>query len=168
MPSGADETELRRIVHRHRVTWETRPEIGVISGSATPVGHIVELMATPDHPAHSRSSERASDRPSQRASQPMGACPECAGVTDALERLARAVLPDDARSSYEIHSDRGRVQIDPAHDSRPELSTTITILHGDGANRQPEAPENGRRDEVLKRLRALGVPEKHWPDDTAP
>jgi hypothetical protein len=74
----------------------------------------------------------------------------------------QAVVPAaTAASLNEIHVRRGRIQIDPAHDSRPELSATITILRADGAN-SPAADVQHRVAEVTGRLRSIGAQERQW------
>jgi hypothetical protein len=148
---GSDDQELRHLVRRYRVTWEARSELAASGSSVSPVGHVVELNATPEHASH----------------PPIPGCPQCGEVADALERLAQAVVPAaTAASLNEIHVRRGRIQIDPAHDSRPELSATITILRADGAN-SPAAEVQHRVAEVTGRLRSLGAQERQWQEGAA-
>jgi hypothetical protein len=89
-------------------------------------------------------------------------------VSDALEQIAGSLVPkEDASAVREIHVGRGRLQIDPGHDSRPELSATITLLGGEGKNQPIETSQLERRDRILERLRSLGAQERQWRDEKA-
>ena len=152
MESPASEQELRELVRRYRVIWDTRPEMAQTPGdnSVTPVGYVVELGATPDHPEHPLLPD----------------CAECRSVTQALERLAQVVSSNGAQSApVEVHVGRDRVQIDPSHESRPELAATITIVPAGPANRPLDADRKERLAEIVRRLRELGVQEQRWRDD---
>jgi hypothetical protein len=74
------------------------------------------------------------------------ACPECRAVEDALDRVAHEVAPGEV-----IHVGRA----------------TVTVIHrdGGGANRPPGDDERARLEEILERLRGLGVQERHWRDE---
>jgi hypothetical protein len=60
-------------------------------------------------------------------------------------------------------------QIGTAHDSRPEVTATVTVLHGDGggANRPLDADERRRLGEIVGRLRDFGAQEGHGRDEHA-
>ena len=90
------------------------------------------------------------------------ACPECRAVEDALDRVAHEVAPGEV-----IHVGRGTVQLGTAHEGRPEVLATVTVIHrdGGGANRPPGDDERARLEEILERLRGLGVQERHWRDE---
>ncbi len=133
---------LRDLVRRFRVTWETRPEMAPRGRSVAPIGYLVELAAVPDH------SEGAE----------MAACSEC---EEALARVLDAVAPSEV-----LHVARGGKQLGSAHDGRPEVTATVTVLHrdGGGANRPPDPDERARLAGIVGRLRDLGAQERHWHD----
>lgn len=137
------DSELQDLVRRYRVTWETRPEMASNGRSVSPIGYVIELSAVPDHPGHE---------------DPI-ACPECLAVEDALARLTAAIAPSES-----VHVGRGARQFGRAHDGRPEVAATVTVLHqdGGGANRPTDQAEQQRLDALLGRLRALGAQEGHW------
>jgi hypothetical protein len=138
-----EDGELRDLVRRYHVTWETRPEMACNGRSVSPIGYVIELNAVPDHPDHEDPID----------------CPECVAVEDALERLTAAVAPSES-----VHVGRGTVQFGRAHDGRPEVSASVTVLHqdGGGANRPIDKAEQGRLGTLVGRLRALGAQEGHW------
>jgi hypothetical protein len=110
--------------------------------SIGPVGYLVELTAVPDDTEHET-----------------GPCLEC---EEALAKLVDAVAPSEVR-----HVERGGKQIGSAHDGRPEVTATVTVLHrdGGGANRPPDSEEHARLEDIVGRLRDLGAQERHWRDD---
>jgi hypothetical protein len=59
---------------------------------------------------------------------------------------------------------RGERQIGTAHDARPEVSATVSVLHrdGSGANRAPDDEQQKRLAAIVGRLRELGAQEGHW------
>jgi hypothetical protein len=134
---------LRELVRRFRVTWETRPEMAPRGRSVAPIGYLVELTAVPER------TEGAE----------LTACSECEA---ALARVIDAVAPSEV-----LHVDRGGKQLGSAHDGRPEVTATVTVLHrdGGGANRPPDADEQARLAGILHRLRELGAQQGHWHDD---
>jgi len=136
--------ELESLVRQYRVTWETRPELAPKGPSVAPIGYVIELSAVPDRHAETIS------------------CPECSAVEAALAKLTAAIAPSEV-----VHVGRGSRQFGTAHDMRPEVSATVTVIHrdGGGANRPPEDGERGRLAEILDHLRALGAQERHWSDD---
>jgi hypothetical protein len=141
--------EIQQLVRRYRVTWETRPELAPKGGSVAPIGFVVELSAVPDHPGHDAEI----------------ACPECRAVEDGLARVVSAVAPSEV-----AHIGRGERQLGAAHDGRPEVTASVTVLHrdGGGANRPPDDDERQRLAAILTRLRDLGAQERHWHDESAP
>ncbi len=140
--------DLRQLVRRYRVTWETRPELAPRGRSVAPIGYAIELCAVPDHPGH----------------DDMIACPECSAVEDGLEQLIGAVAPSEV-----VHVGRGARQLGTAHDMSPEVTGTVTVLHrdGGGANRPPDDDERKRLAQIVARLRDLGAQERHWRDEGA-
>jgi hypothetical protein len=137
----ASNTGLRDLVRKFRVTWETRSEMAPRGRSVGPIGYLVELTAVPDDTEHETVP-----------------CLEC---EEALAQLLDAVAPSEVR-----HVERGGKQIGSAHDGRPEVTATVTVLHrdGGGANRPPDSEEHGRLADIVGRLRDLGAQERHWHD----
>jgi hypothetical protein len=135
--------ELKDLVRRYRVTWQTRPEMAAKDRSVAPIGFLIELNAITDHPEHAE----------------LIACPECHAVEDALGRLTHALAPEEV-----THVGRGERQLGTAHDHCPEVSATVTVLHrdGGGANRPPDEEMRKRLAEIVHRLRDLGAQEGHW------
>jgi hypothetical protein len=142
------DAQLEDFVRRYKVTWATRPEMGANGRSVAPIGYLIELNAIPDHPDHAE----------------MIACPDCGAVEDALERLVHAIAPGEV-----THVGRGERQIGTAHDTRPEVSATVSVLHSDGggANRPPDEAQQKRLAEIVGRLRDLGAQEGHWNEQRA-
>jgi len=144
---SAGEEELRELVHKYRVIWESRPELAVSGDALVPVGFVVELAATHDHPRH----------------PPTAGCDECAPVERALARLASAVLPRGVHASwYDIHVSSGALQFDRTHRDGPELSATISVLHHGDVNRPPDDCQRACLAEIRSRLIELGAQERRW------
>ncbi len=133
---------LRDLVRKFRVTWETRFEMALRGRSVAPIGYLLELAAVPDETEHETFP-----------------CLEC---EDALAQLVDAVAPSEVR-----HVERGAKQLGSAHDGRPEVRATVTVLHrhGGGANRPPDSEEHARLADIVGRLRDLGAQERRWRDD---
>ncbi len=145
-PREDGDVELRALVHRHRIIWESRPELAVVKGALAPIGFVVTLTAVHDHPAH----------------PPSPGCPECTPVRAALERIAHAVLPrGEHASQYEVHV-ANALESDPSHGRRTEISATITILHRGIIDQPPDDCERECLSELRARLKALGAQEGHW------
>jgi hypothetical protein len=142
------DNELRELVRKYRVTWETRPEMGPSGHSVAPIGYVVELSAVGDDPKHAG----------------MIAAPESHDVEDALEKIVSAVAESEVS-----HVARGTWQMGTAHDTRPEVTATVTVLHHDGGNdnRPQDDKEQQRLEALLGRIRALGAQERHWRDEEA-
>jgi hypothetical protein len=141
--------EIQQLVRRYRVTWETRPELAPKGPSVAPIGFAVELSAVSDHPDHDAEI----------------ACPDCRAIEDALGRVIGAIAPMEV-----THVGRGERQLGAAHDGRPEVTASVTVLHrdGGGANRPPDDDERRRLAAIVARLRNLGAQEGHWRDESAP
>lgn len=147
MNRSDDDVELRELVRKHRVIWETRPEAAVRDERLTPIGFVVELTATHDHPRHPASA----------------GCEECVPVRQALARLASAVVPRGPHASwYDIAVSANALRFDRAHGNRAEVSATITILHNGRVNEPPDECERACLDEICGRLVALGAQERRW------
>jgi hypothetical protein len=144
-PDDSD-LHLRALVHRHHITWESRPELADCDGELTPIGFTVELSAVDDHPEH----------------PPSPGCSECAPVREALHRICLAVLPRGEHASwYDVHVGSA-LESDPRHGGRPELSATIEILHRGTVNRPSDECERACLAEIKTRLAQLGAQHEQW------
>jgi hypothetical protein len=118
--------------------------MGVKGRSIAPIGYLIELNGVTEHPEHAASID----------------CPDCRSVEDALTYLVHDIAPGEV-----THVARGAVQLGSAHDGRPEVSATVSVIHRGGhANRPPGDDERARLSAIVDRLRALGAQEKHWRD----
>jgi hypothetical protein len=143
--------KLRDLVRRHRVTWESRPELADCNGELMPIGFTVELSAIHDHPAH----------------PPFPGCPECAPVRTALRRICMSVLPrGDHASWYDVHVGTA-FESDPRRGEFPQLSATIEILHCGTVNRPSDDCERACFDEIQGRLIELGAQHGTWVETRA-
>lgn len=138
---------LRELVRRHQICWESRPERAIVGESLTAVGFVVEIAATHDHPPH----------------EPLSGCEECAIPLRALEAIVAFVLPRGHHESvYEVHVQWGRLQYARRRGNRPEVTATIQILHGDGADRPVDPCEERCLNEIKGKLKELGATEGTW------
>jgi hypothetical protein len=135
----AEDLELRELVRRHHVTWESRAELAVRDDELAPIGFVVELSGIHDHPAH----------------PPSPGCPECEPVKAALHRICLAVLPQGEHASwYDVHVRSGL----EADSSGPwKVSATIEILHRGTVNRPPDDCERACLAEISGKLARLGA-----------
>jgi hypothetical protein len=146
--SDESDAQLRELVRRHRVTWESCRELAVCDGELAAVGFTIELLAVHDQPAH----------------PPSPGCPECTPVREALQRICSAVLPRGEHASwYDVHVGTG-LEMDPHRDGRTELSATIEVLHRGTVNRPPDECERACLAEIKSRLAQLGVQHGRWVD----
>jgi hypothetical protein len=94
---------------------------------------------------------------------PVSGCPECEPPLRALEAIVKFVLPKEPRDSiYDIEVHWGGLQYACQRGNRPEVSATIHVLHGDGADRPVDACEERCRHEIVGKLQALGACEGVW------
>ncbi len=148
------DSELRELVRRYHVTWESRPAYGPGEGSSlAPTGFVIELAAVAEGAAHLVNPD---PRPARAV--------ECA-----LERIARAVASSHgAPERFAIHVAQGSVQIGTAHGHDPETTATIELLNREELSRpgseeqQKQAEERARQ--VVQKLRDLGAMEGRWPE----
>lgn len=149
LPDDApDLARLREMVRRHQVCWDSRPERAVVGETLLPVGFIVEITATHDHPAR----------------QPLSGCPACAAPLRALEAIVAFVLPQGRRDSvYDVQVRWGSLQYAHRRGNRPEVTAMIHVLHAEGANRPVDPCEERCLHEITDRLKELGAAEGTWP-----
>jgi len=138
---------VRELVHRYKVCYDISPEYGTIPGGVRPIGFEIELAGTHDHDPR----------------VPLPTCEECARVAVALRAIAQEAIPDSSRSLvFSVRAPRIAHHFTPKHENRPDLTTTISVLHQDGVQKPIDELETRGRDEVVARLRGLGVPEGSW------
>jgi hypothetical protein len=138
---------LRELVRAYEVCWEVRPECVAGEEHPKPVGYIVDISAT-----HGE-TKRA----------PVAGCPACKAPLEALEDIVAYVLPREHRdSTYDVHIMRGSMQFDRRRGNRPEVAATILIEHGEDFDRPIDACEKRCLDDIVSRLKQLGVREGQW------
>ena len=136
---------LRQLVEKYSICWSRSPERAVVEEEIRSIGWDLELCATHGKTAH----------------PPTAGCPECPPVVDALERVARFILPTEERTShYEVHVRPGKIQYSHAHPGVPEMTAVITILHNNGINDPIDECENVCLAEMASKLRDLGARER--------
>jgi hypothetical protein len=149
---AAQLARLRELVRRHQICWESRPEYAAVEGTTRQVGFVIEITATHEQPHHA----------------PVGGCPECEPPLHALEAVVAFVLPKGHRESiYDVHVRRGAIEYDRRRWNRPEVSATIRVLHGEGADRPLDPCEERCHQEIIGKLGNLGACEGTW-SSTAP
>lgn len=146
-PHQGEIERLRRLVRRHEVCWETRPENAVVGGHILAVGFVVEVSATHHQPHRT----------------PVAGCAECSEPLLALQQILAFALPQGEHASvYEGRVRWGTLQFSPRRHNRPEVVGSLAILHGSGPNRPIDACERSCRDEIVARLKGLGACEGAW------
>ena len=139
----APDAELRELVRAHAMHWHLTVEKAVVAGELRPIGLALSLSAVHHRPAQT----------------PLPGCSECAPVVNALERVIDAVLPNDhRRSTYDV--DIPTAELEYPRGRRPEITATITILHGsDDINAPIDSCETRCANDIIAKLKALGAHE---------
>lgn len=136
---------LSPLVEKYAICWSKAPARAVVRGELRSIGWELELCATHGQTAH----------------PPTAGCRECPPVVDALERVARSILPSEHRSSrYEVHVRPGTIQYSHVHPGVAEMVAVITIEHKEGINEPIDACENLCLADMESKLRALGSRER--------
>jgi hypothetical protein len=134
---------LRSLVDRYGIRWRASTERAVVGDTLQPIGYRIELSAV-----HGPTAQ-----------PPCPGCPACKPVLDALGAVARFVLPTQPRGSfYEVLTSQAH-EFSKDRAGEPEMSAVLTILHQGDPNRPPDACERLCRDEIIAKLKALGVRE---------
>ena len=137
--------ELRQLVEKYALCWSATLERAVIHDELHPIGRNLVLRATHGKTTH----------------EPTPGCDECPPVVDALGRVARFILPTEARlSHYEVHIPPATIQFSHAHPGVAEMTAVITILHNEGINQPIDACEDRCLADMTSKLRELGARER--------
>jgi hypothetical protein len=144
-----DADSLHDLVRRYRVCFDLAHELGPTGTGVRPIGFSIELAGSHPH----------------EPGAPIASCAECARLTTALRTIAGEVLPGAPKDvAFSVDGPRPALQFTPKHGGRPDLTVTIAVLHRESVQRPVDDSEARARDEVVARLRALGVPEGAWPE----
>lgn len=128
---------MRELVRAHHVRFSSQP---LRSADMIPIGFVIDIFASPSEAPH----------------LVVPGCELCPPVRSALRALVHHALPNGPRTFFEVH-----FPISVAyHDSEGQLSASIEVLHQSGANAPLDDCENACRDEIVRRLRALGAREQ--------
>ncbi len=136
---------LRQLVDKYSLCWSKSPVRAVVHEEIRSVGWEIELRATHGKTAHPATA----------------GCRECPPVVDALERVARFILPSEKRTShYEIHLRPWAIQYSHVHPGVAEMTALITIEHDEGINEPIDACEDLCLADMESKLRELGARER--------
>lgn len=139
---------LMDAVRRHQVCWETSPLLHYgRNGEKTAIGFDLGLYGTHDHPRH----------------PPTPGCEECSVVHQALEEIARWIIPKkDTESQYQIEVDIPALVYSRLRENRPEVKLTIKIMHRTGFDRPVDACEMACIQEMEAKLKGIGAQRDKW------
>lgn len=135
-------SHLKDLVQRHRVCYEVWPENLVVNHQLVKVGFALELEGTHEHPG----------------SEVLPGCKHCQEVFEALERIAKWIMPTEERpTTYEIQPFDRAIRYSPKRKRRPEISLTIKIIHRQGFDQPVDECEELCLKEMRLKLAELGV-----------
>ena len=147
MEKELKEIDLKELVLKHQICWGVWPEYGVDpDGNRIQTGFELSLAGVHYEPAHA----------------PTPGCSECVTVYEALERIAKWILPKEERESvYEI-----RIAPSFSYSSkrkyREEIPLAIKILHREGFLRPIDACEVKCLNEMQSKLTEIGARQGCW------
>ena len=144
----AEDTDLKALVQRHQVCFESYPIWHVpLGGGKVAIGYELDLIGTHDHPT----------RP------PSPGCDECKPVQRALLTIARAILPpNDRPSRYALEPYDVAIHFSPRRKMRKDLVVAIDIMHRDRFDRPVDACEVRCLHEMTEKLKQLGARSERW------
>lgn len=132
--------ELRGLVERHRVCWESYPEFSRIDQERRQTGILVELYGTHDQPSV----------------LPTAGCKHCIPVLQALLSIAEfAVNGAEALASVRAHSG---IEYATERGGRPDIVVTLTFSGAPSASHRIDTAVA----EVRTRLSQLGASARSW------
>lgn len=145
---AVDESELKTLVLRHQVCFESYPIWHVPGGGGmVKIGYELDLIGTHDHPQH----------------PPRPGCDECKPVRSALSVIATAILPPDDRASrYPLEPFETKISFSPRRKMRKDVTLAIDILHRGQFDLPVDECEMHCLREMKERLKALGARAEHW------
>jgi len=141
--TGANSAELKELVKRFKVCWETLPDHYYVKGQRRQIGFVIVLAGTHE----------------EGAEHPEPGCGHCRNVRRALRAIAEWILPKERRdSAYDITPYDQAIHYDPSRSFRPEVILQIGIRHRSGFDREVDACEvrcPARNDRATHRTRGL-------------
>ena len=143
-----DESDLKTLVLRHRVCFESYPIWHVPAGGGmVKIGYELDLIGTHDHPQH----------------PPSPGCDECKPVRRALFTIATAILPPNDRASrYAMEPFETAISFSPRRKMRNDVTLAIDIMHRGQFDLPVDECEMHCLREMKERLKALGARAEHW------
>ena len=145
---GANHADLKVLVERHKVCWESYPIWNVIPNvGKTQIGFELDLMGTHDHP--------------QKAPSP--GCEECHTVYRALLAIAHAIIPPGDRASrYPIEPYDVSISSSPRRKMRKDVTLAIDVMHREHFDEDVDACEVRCLSEMKEKLKQLGARPNSW------
>ncbi len=147
-PFATHDTELKDLVQRHKVCFESYPIWHVpAAGGRIAIGYELDLIGTHDHPAH----------------PPAAGCIECRPVFQALTTLAHGIMPPNGRASrYAIEPYDVALHFSPRRKMRKDVIVAIDIVHRQQFDRSVDECEIHCLAEMKEKLKALGAKPFQW------
>lgn len=142
--------ELRRLVRRHKVYWEVRPEpVLDDGGEVVQTGFQLALRGTFEHPGH-----------------PLDTDPECVEVYRDLRQIAEGILPsEDGDPTCTIGVFENAIEYTPSS-GRKDIEVAIKIVSRESRDSVDEGELSALR-EMKRRLEDLGAPRGGWRERAA-
>lgn len=146
-PATAEDS-VESLIVKHRVCYERWKEYAMIEDVRTHTGYSLRLCG-----------ENALHSGSYAHGHPVPGCAVCRATYDDLVRIARALLPTDARESqHKIEAFDFAFHIAPqSRRRREEIVATIRISHKDRPDRLAGECQDRCLTEMCRKLKAFGV-----------
>jgi len=145
-PAGHIEEEIKSLIRKHRVCYESWYEYAMAQGVRTHVGYALRLSGVNKH---------------ENGDHSVPGCSYCRHTYADLCCIARWILPPNDRASrYQIEPFDAAFHIAPnGRGRRQEVVVTIQVLHRDDPNLSADECEMRCLKEMSEKLRKLGVME---------
>jgi hypothetical protein len=144
---AADLTEIKELVRRFRVCWETYPEQILTKEGIRKVGFALELYGT-----HEPGTEHVSP-----------GCEHCRPVQAALREIAHWILPREERPSmYEVSVETQALSYSRERGNRPDVRVTVRILHRTDFEKPVDECEVRCLKEMQQALGEIGACKSVW------
>ena len=143
-----DDSELKALVQRHQVCFESYPIWNVpLGGGKVAIGYELDLIGTHDHPQYPASP----------------GCEECKPVRRALLAIATAILPPSDRvSRYAMEPFETAIHFSPRRKMRKDVILVIDIMHRDQFDLPVDECEMRCLREMKEKLKTLGARPDQW------
>jgi hypothetical protein len=140
------EAEIRALVERYRVCWDTFPEWSQTNHERHQTGVVVELYGTHDRPS----------------APPTAGCKNCIPVLQAVLKIAEVVVRELREPIVSIRAHSG-IEYATERGGRPDIVVALTLSAPDGKM----GPELERAlATVRKSLTTLGASKRAWRKET--